>query len=109
VSGWRRLDGAEQLADGCVQLAVVDDVRLAVARHGDTYGALAATCPHAGGPLDEGSLENGLLVCPWHGREFDFRSGHCDGFQAARAYRVEARDGGVFVELPAPAASEATR
>ena len=34
------------------------------------YGALDNHCPHQGGPLGEGTIENGLLRCPWHG--FDY-------------------------------------
>src|SRR5699024_4221999 len=43
----------------------------------DTYGvhALGAVCSHLGGPLDEGELKDGCLVCPWHGSEFDVTTG----------------------------------
>lgn len=32
-------------------------------------------CPHWGGPLGRGRIENGRLVCPWHGWTFDPRTG----------------------------------
>ena len=35
-------------------------------------------CPHAGGPLGEGTLNGSMLVCPWHGWEFDCRTGAND-------------------------------
>ena len=43
----------------------------------DTFGvhALGAVCSHLGGPLDEGELTDGCLVCPWHGSEFDVTTG----------------------------------
>jgi hypothetical protein len=34
-------------------------------------GALENRCPHQGGPLGEGSIENGWLRCPWHGYDYD--------------------------------------
>ncbi len=37
--------------------------------------AMAATCSHLGGPLDEGSVENGCVVCPWHGSMFQLSDG----------------------------------
>lgn len=37
--------------------------------------ALAATCSHLGGPLDEGTCEDGIVTCPWHGSRFSL----CDG------------------------------
>ena len=39
------------------------------------YSALDNRCPHQGGPLGEGSIEKGLLRCPWHGWEFHPCSG----------------------------------
>jgi nitrite reductase/ring-hydroxylating ferredoxin subunit/uncharacterized membrane protein len=37
--------------------------------------ALSATCTHAGGPLDEGTLVDGCVKCPWHGSEFRLDDG----------------------------------
>jgi nitrite reductase/ring-hydroxylating ferredoxin subunit/uncharacterized membrane protein len=37
--------------------------------------ALAATCSHAGGPLDEGSCQDGVVTCPWHGSSFRLDNG----------------------------------
>lgn len=32
-------------------------------------------CPHQGGPLAEGTVEGTLVTCPWHGWQFDVRTG----------------------------------
>ncbi len=45
-----------------------------VRRQGDIY-ALTAVCTHAGGPLDEGTLEDNTIVCPWHGSRFGLKDG----------------------------------
>lgn len=45
-----------------------------VRQHEDVF-ALSATCVHAGGPLDEGKLENGTLACPWHNSIFRVSDG----------------------------------
>lgn len=37
--------------------------------------ALAATCSHLGGPLDEGECQNGAVTCPWHGSTFQLSDG----------------------------------
>ena len=95
---WHKVDGAEDLQDGEVTLAVIMGKRIALARDGDHYAALDATCPHAGGPLSEGSVVGGTLVCPWHGREFDLKTGECPGFQGVKAYPVETRGDGIFIE-----------
>jgi nitrite reductase (NADH) small subunit/3-phenylpropionate/trans-cinnamate dioxygenase ferredoxin subunit len=39
--------------------------------------ALDNTCPHAGGPLGEGTIEGEHIVCPWHGWKFHIPTGVC--------------------------------
>ncbi|MFN0051240.1 MAG: Rieske (2Fe-2S) protein [Planctomycetales bacterium] len=40
-----------------------------------TFYALDGVCPHAGGPLGEGTLRGSIITCPWHGWQFDVTSG----------------------------------
>jgi nitrite reductase (NADH) small subunit len=40
-----------------------------------TLHALDGVCPHQGGPLGKGTLEGCIVTCPWHGWQFDVRSG----------------------------------
>lgn len=54
--------------------------------HGIIY-ALDNCCPHMGGPLAEGEIENGCVTCPWHGWQFEISSGirqDADGGDARR-------------------------
>jgi nitrite reductase/ring-hydroxylating ferredoxin subunit len=44
-------------------------------RRGTDVYAIAALCAHAGGPLDEGTLEGDVVRCPWHGSKFCVRDG----------------------------------
>jgi nitrite reductase (NADH) small subunit len=37
--------------------------------------ALDGVCPHQGGPLGEGELTGAVVTCPWHGWQFDVRTG----------------------------------
>ncbi len=37
--------------------------------------AIDGICPHQGGPLADGPLHGTLVACPWHGWEFDVRTG----------------------------------
>lgn len=39
-------------------------------RQGDQVHAYQANCPHAGAPLEEGTVYGGLLICPWHKAAF---------------------------------------
>jgi nitrite reductase/ring-hydroxylating ferredoxin subunit len=60
-------------------------------------------CPHNGGPLSEGRVRDGAVVCPWHWFRFDLRTGECltSARYALRRYQVVERDGKRYVELPA--------
>jgi nitrite reductase/ring-hydroxylating ferredoxin subunit len=37
--------------------------------------AIDGICPHQGGPLAEGVVEGSVVTCPWHGWQFDLKSG----------------------------------
>lgn len=48
---------------------------VAVFNCGGTFFAIDGVCPHRGGPLGEGYMENHVVTCPWHGWQFDVTSG----------------------------------
>ena len=55
---------------------VVDGRQVALFRHrSGRVSAVQAACPHAGGPLADGQVDEGLLVCPLHLNAFDLRTG----------------------------------
>ena len=82
--------------------AVVGDRTIAVFRQRD--GRLFASshhCPHRGGPLADGLVGDGKVVCPMHGWKIDLERGCCLGETAAvEVYPVETVDGQVRVHLP---------
>lgn len=51
------------------------EVGVVLVRRGDRVHALGARCSHMGGPLAEGWVMDGALVCPWHGSSFDLETG----------------------------------
>lgn len=54
---------------------IVAGVPVVLLRQGLQFYAISATCPHAGGPLDEGPLQGDIVECPWHGSRFCMRDG----------------------------------
>ena len=98
---WFKVAELDELDDGRVKTVQAGHHSLALTRVGDRYGALDNRCPHQGGPLGEGSIEKGMLRCPWHGYDYDPLTGTPPaGFSDAPAcFALEVRDDGVYVEI----------
>jgi len=78
---------------------------------GNIY-CLTGTCPHAGGPLAQGICNAGTLVCPWHGWEFDCRTGVSDSSKRHKldTFPVVLQDGIILIDVPViPVVSGASR
>lgn len=63
---------------------------------------IEGTCPHAGGPLGQGNLNGNYVVCPWHGWEFDARTGLNDSDEDVKlaTFPVVVQDGVVHIDVP---------
>lgn len=63
--------------------------------------AMDNVCPHWGGPLGQGKIENGKIVCPWHGWQYDPRTGKTPRKADVRLtiFKIEIEGDDVFVEL----------
>ena len=56
--------------DGGMKRADANGYPVLLVRRGGDVHAIAATCAHQGGPLDEGTLDGDVVTCPWHGSKF---------------------------------------
>ena len=65
-----------ELSPGSCQSIELEQVGLALFNVDGEIFALDNTCPHAGGPIGEGSLEGEVVTCPWHGWKFNVRTGY---------------------------------
>ncbi len=94
-----RVATLSQLAPGRGQCVEAHGCRIALVRDGDAVFAVDDACPHRGGPLSEGDLEDGAIACPIHGWAFDLRSGQLRGTSGVRVgtYPVEVRGDEVWV------------
>ncbi|QXP54637.1 Rieske 2Fe-2S domain-containing protein [Cellulophaga sp. HaHa_2_95] len=69
------LKDKKTLPEGRVQTVTAGHQGVCLTHYDGKFSALDNKCPHQGGPLGEGSIENGMLRCPWHGWDFDPCSG----------------------------------
>lgn len=107
---WHLVADTDVPDEGRVGSVVLDGRPVALTRCDGRLGALENRCPHQGGPVGEGSIENGWLRCPWHGYDYDPITGQPpEGFSdAVAAYAVDERPDGVYVALPEPPATVRT-
>src|SRR5204862_1277650 len=71
---WTRAGSAAHLTD-VPQAVEVASTRVTLFRHEGTPVALGGRCPHRGAPMDEGSLDGAVIVCPWHYSRFRIADG----------------------------------
>ena len=90
----------DALKPGQVIEIIVAGKAIAVSNVDGEYYACTNTCPHMEGPLGEGKLNGHILTCPYHGWQFDVRSGQCQTVDETIAtFEVEIVDNAVCVEV----------
>ena len=108
---WHKALAVDELPDGRVKSVTAGSRQIALVHFNGQWAAMDNRCPHQGGPLGEGSIEDGIegqcwLRCPWHGWDFDPLTGKPPGGHedtGQEMFPVEVRDDGVFVGVPAEA------
>ena len=109
-----------QFKDGDRRIVQTQKGDIGVFRHAGEFFAYSNNCPHSGGPACEGVLMPKVLevlgadrtyqgqifsdeemhfVCPWHGWEYDIKTGECAGDRRLklRKYDLVQRDGNLYV------------
>ncbi len=99
---WLKVLDVDELPEGRVKPVTCKHRTLCLTHFEGQYGALDNKCPHQGGPLGEGSIEKGLLRCPWHGWDFHPLTGKPPGDydDGVETFQVEVREDGVYVAFP---------
>jgi ferredoxin-nitrite reductase len=83
---------ASEIQEGAAKLVRVNNQEIAVFKHEGRLCALQNICPHEGGQLSAGWIEDGAAVCPLHGYKFDLASGACanDAKLKAKVFKLAA-------------------
>jgi apoptosis-inducing factor 3 len=90
----------DDVPDGQMLAGHVGDDAVLLARRGDEFFAIAATCSHYGGPLAEGLMVHDTVRCPWHHACFSLHTGealHPPALSPVASWAVEQRDDMLFV------------
>ena len=105
MTHYRDVAKLEDLEPGtCLSVELDDAPGVALFNVDGEILALDNTCPHAGGPLGEGTLEGEVVECPWHGWEFNVRTGQCienpTPAWAVPCFRTRVENGVIQVAFP---------
>ena len=124
-----RVGPADEIKPGQPAFVKHGEVEIAVFRLGGGFRAYRNRCPHQQGPVCRGPvsgtlvatadtdwrlawvLEGRVLICPWHGMEFDLETGRRirGRRERLRAYPVELDNGQVYVQVGRRRVPAATR
>jgi NADPH-dependent 2,4-dienoyl-CoA reductase/sulfur reductase-like enzyme/nitrite reductase/ring-hydroxylating ferredoxin subunit len=88
------------VAEGAMLLGHTQGKPIILVRRGEELFAIGAVCTHYSGPLAEGLLVDDTVRCPWHHACFSLRTGEAlraPALNPVSCWRVEQRDGSVFV------------
>ena len=96
---------SDDFPEGQMRRVAANGLAVLMVRQQSSIHAIVNTCSHAGGPLNEGTLEGDMVTCPWHASQFSVQDGQVKGapatFPQARL-EVREQDGRVEVRLAEP-------
>jgi nitrite reductase/ring-hydroxylating ferredoxin subunit len=77
------------------------DKMICIANIDGTLSAMDNVCIHRGGPLGQGVVMGGKVICPWHGWEYDPKTGEVSHNPAAKVavYPIKVEGDNVMVEV----------
>jgi nitrite reductase/ring-hydroxylating ferredoxin subunit len=101
VTGWIPACRVEDVPEGRALAVEVEGVRVAVFNDGGNIYALSGRCPHEGGSMGHGWIEEGEAVCPLHRWRFRLATGRCTTIRGESLHRFacEVREGKVWVRV----------
>jgi nitrite reductase (NADH) small subunit len=97
--GFVTVGRVDDIPPGTLRTVSANGEEITLAHCDGAIHATQAHCIHLQGPLGEGSLEGCVLTCPWHGWQYDVRTGENEFDRAIRlrTYEVDVVDGEIRV------------
>jgi len=91
-----------QFAENNIAVIFALQKKICIAKSGAELRAFSARCPHAGGDLSEGALDQkGNVICPVHGYRFSLKNGRDTANEGyfLKTFRIKENEDGVFIEM----------
>ena len=98
---WIRIAKTDEVDVGKGIVVEVKDQCVAVFNVDGAFHVIDNTCLHRGGPVGEGDLEGETVACPWHGWEYNVKTGHCVNNPSSnlKSYKTVVEEGEIKIEL----------
>jgi nitrite reductase/ring-hydroxylating ferredoxin subunit len=93
----------DEVEEGELVPVEVDGEPICLTKIDGVVYAFTDNCTHISGPLSDGDLQGCVLTCPWHGAQFDVRTGKVlrgPARQNIMTYPVKIEDASILVSLP---------
>jgi len=96
-----RIAAAADVPPGTLKEIHAADRTFAVCNVAGDIRVFEGICPCAGGPVGQGKMFDGVMVCPWHGMRYDVETGKCTlgNDLAIERFRSVVEGGEILVEL----------
>ncbi|MFD2587645.1 thiamine pyrophosphate-binding protein [Croceitalea marina] len=108
---WHKvLNNKSELPEGRVKTVTAAHKGICLTHFEGKFSALDNKCPHQGGPLGEGTIENGMLRCPWHGWDYHPCTGNSPGGfdDGIETFEVKEENNAIYVGVEEEADHQAT-
>jgi nitrite reductase (NADH) small subunit len=103
MSRWIAVAQVADCPEGTSKEVMAEDRVVALYCVDGEHYALDGICPHQGGPLGQGKLTGCVVTCPWHGWQYDVRSGQHQSIPSLvhRHFPVKVEDEQIYVDVEA--------
>ena len=99
---WVKVAQMSELSPGTGKVVEADGNSFALFNVAGTLHAIGNDCTHVGGPLGEGEVEGEVVTCPWHGAQFNVKTGavlNPPARTGVKSFPVKIEGDDVLVEL----------
>ena len=102
MANYVKVASVSQVAPGSGIVTSVNDKEVAVFNVDGTFYAIDNVCKHRGGPLGEGELDSDTVTCPWHGWQYNVKTGVCLTKEGITMDRYDVRVVNEDIEIAVP-------
>ena len=102
MAGFVKAAKSDEIAPGQSKTVELNGKKIAIFNVEGALYAIDDACTHRGGPLSQGEVSGTTVTCPWHGAQYDLKTGGVltpPAHQGVASYRVAVEGDDVSIEL----------